>query len=457
MKIMGNSGFGRTAVICTLLLTWTLASLRAEGQAAAGNNAVCKNSSGGCSDPTTQVMSSKALIDAFGVSQGADICATINGILRSSTFVAGTVIDARGISSTLTCAAGTSPWFDGSSYQNKAATILLPAQTITISSAWVLPGGTKIIGEGVGSTVIKACGAHSCFADDWMILFAQACPAIPCTGSTPATGISVENLTLDGNEPNNGQTSLGGILNAFSQEASYVDHVDLFQILGTGLLISGSAQNSGPYSNITYDTNELTASSATCVSIYNVGGGTRGVHGLTCRGDSSSYGQVAVYLDSSNNSIEDVSISDFNDGILVGSQGPAQSNVLLNIVGNTVGLHLPPINVVHIVNSSNAVSDLSIVGVTNLGTGLVYTVNDERTSTTLSDKNVAMYALGKSTGDGYSRFTTSPNTATWASGSGAPSNPCAAPGSLYSNTTSGAFSVCVYGTSTNAWSPVTLH
>jgi hypothetical protein len=146
----------------------------------------------------------------------------------------------------------------------------------------------------------------------------------------------------------------------------------------------------------------------------------------------------------------------------VGSQAAAQSNVLLNILGNTNSSHASPINVVHIPSNSNTVSDLSVMGVTNLGSGLVYTINDERTSTPptqLTDKEVAMYVLGKSTADGYSRFTTSPNAATWVVSSNAPPVPPCAPGSLYSNTSTGggALYVCVYGGSGNSWSPVMTH
>ena len=65
---------------------------------------------------------------------------------------------------------------------------------------------------------------------------------------TPCTGISVENLTLDGQ----GQ-SIDGIDNGFAQDLSYVDHVGLFRILGSGLAISGTANYSGPYSNINFD------------------------------------------------------------------------------------------------------------------------------------------------------------------------------------------------------------
>jgi hypothetical protein len=67
-------------------------------------------------------------------------------------------------------------------------------------------------------------------------------------------------------------------------------------------------------------------------------------------------------------------------------------------------------------------------------------------STASADSYVGMYAIGKSVSIGganlgYSRFSTSPTTATWAVGnpgnSNVPSGPCAE-GSLYSNTSTNA-------------------
>jgi len=70
------------------------------------------------------------------------------------------------------------------------------------------------------------------------------CPSSVCTGT------SVENLTLDGLAQ-----SVDGIINQYAQNNSYVDHVRIYQILGTGLNISTTgANNSGPYSNILFDT-----------------------------------------------------------------------------------------------------------------------------------------------------------------------------------------------------------
>jgi hypothetical protein len=151
-----------------------------------------------------------------------------------------------------------------------------------------------------------------------------------------------------------------------------------------------------------------------------------------------------VYLDSSNTTIEDVDIAGFYNGILVGSVAPAQSDVLLNISGNTHETsNTTPINVIVISNAGSPnVSDLSVVGVNNAGPSGTNAINDLLTTTTLPDAYVAMYALGKPKNGGYSRFTTSPNAATWAAGTNAPSTTVACnantAGSLYSNTSANA-------------------
>jgi hypothetical protein len=66
------------------------------------------------------------------------------------------------------------------------------------------------------------------------------------SSSSGCLSISIEKLILDGQEQQSGGGYIGGIVNQYSQ-ASYVDHVSLYQILGTGLSILGSASNSGPY------------------------------------------------------------------------------------------------------------------------------------------------------------------------------------------------------------------
>jgi hypothetical protein len=250
--------------------------------------------------------------------------------------------------------------------------------------------------------------------------------------------ISIENLMLDGFSLN-----INGIGNATTL-SSYIDHVTMYRILGTGLVLS--SQNWGPYTNITFDSGPSALSTTTCANITGPNG--LGIHGLTCIAITAA--NAAVYLDSSSNSIEDVRIAGFLDGVLVGSQGAAQSNVLLNIFGDTIiSTNTPsPVNVIHL-SGLHTVTDISIMGVNNVGGGSDNTIKDDLTSTTLADPYVAMYVLGKSANGGYSRFTTSPHAATWGSGASTPSGACGASsaGSLYSNTsgTGAALWVCPVG------------
>jgi hypothetical protein len=369
---------------------------------------------------------SAAYVDA-SVLSGSDICAQINHALASSLPATGGVIDARGINATnpnsnLTCAA--SPWSTG---VNTPATILLPAGTIQISNTWVLPNSTAIVGEGSSLTTILALSSTV----NPIIQMGAAPPA--CPGNV-CTGVSIQDLTLSG-----GGFAVNGIVNNHAQELSYASHINLFQILGTGLQIVGhpssGAHNSGPYSDINFDT-QAKAATATTVCAQILGAmPTRGIHGLTCVSNGTP--NTAVLLDSSNTSIEDVHISGFQDGVLVGANSSAQGDVLLNIAGDS-GVA----NVVHIANvPANGVSDLNLVAIGNAG-GAVNTIRDDQTATTLSDAVVGMYALGEPVlagGQiiGFSRFTTSTsaNAATWATGTSAiPANTsCAARGSLYSN------------------------
>jgi len=246
--------------------------------AQAGSNAVY-NSSGNCST-SSPCTPSTAFIDASAVTQHADLCDTIyRSILSPPTYpAAGAVIDARGVGgSALACTHGT-PWFEsGTGYVNKPATILLPAATITIAKTWILPNNTHLIGEATNApgstgnlqTTIQTSSSSFTGA---MIQFGDSnCPTTGCTG------ISVEQVTLHGS-----LATANGIVNQNSGPQSYVDHVNMYQLLGTGLLVSGSgAYDSGPYNNITFNVAGTPNSSTVCVQILNAGK-TRGIHGLTC-------------------------------------------------------------------------------------------------------------------------------------------------------------------------------
>ena len=284
-----------------------------------------------------------------------------------------------------------------------------------------------------------------------MIEFGAACPGSQCTGIVK--GISVESMALNGNG-----LGVTGILNGDAQELTYIDHVALVQILGMGLQVTVNAQNSGPYSNITFDTVDFSPSTSTsCAQILSVAGGTRGIHGLTCIGEFSN-GNSAILLDSSNNSLEDIRMIGFDEGIVVGSQGPAHSNVLLNIYGDTAEQNGPQqvINVIEISNA-NPVTDLSIMGVANAGGSGTNTISDLGTGQNLPDAAIGMYALGRPQSGGYTRFTTSPKATTWVVGNANPQNVSCPIGSLYSNisgaTGADALYVCTVG-NPSSWKPV---
>src|SRR4029077_16877456 len=151
------------------------------------------------------------------------------------------------------------------------------------------------------------------------------CPSAVCIG------VGVEDLWLDGKG-----LTINGISNSVSQELSYVKHVNLYQIVGTGIAISGTSQNSGPYTDIGFSLGTAPPASTTaCAHIITAS--TRGIHGLTCTGNLSS-GTIptsAVLLDASNNSIEDVTVQGFKNAVLIGSNASAQDDVLLNIRGGT--------------------------------------------------------------------------------------------------------------------------
>jgi len=444
-----------------VLMAWLSAfppSAAGQGQ---GNNAVYyqSGSTGVC------CKGSSAFIDASTfTSLTKTFCSTIYGILQVAT--SADFIDARGLNSSntqMTCAAGWTPWNNGSTFLNVPSTILLPAGTIVIPTTWVLPNNTTLIGVGdsispttgtglaaVG-TIIQLCTTtNSCgraFSGTDMIDFGSSVLCAPMCNS-----VSVENLTLDGQ----GQT-INGIVNSNSQTGSYVDHVSLYQILGTGLLAESNANNSGPYSNITFDTGGSSGLASTvCAQILGLSG-TRGIHGLSCNSETND-ALAAVLLDSSNNSVEDVRIVGFYDGIRVGANANAQSNVLVNIIGDTNPTGVEgntPIIVVHITNSVNTVTDLSIMGANNAGgnSGTI-TIKDDLTGAQLVDTSVGVYALGKKSNNGYSRFTTSPNAATWGVGSSAPGTSSCSPGSLYSNTSGNPKALYVCLVSTSQWSGI---
>jgi hypothetical protein len=434
-----------------------------------GLKAICTTGSV-CSaqTPSLAIIDASTLKIATGYS--STICGRISAALnllstmksRGTIPTASGVVDARGVTS-LSCNSGETPWSGATSAV--PASILLPAAAIYMSAAWVIPNQTRLIGTGtgLGSGTINYSGCSSttlCIETVLVAPTVSAAYTMLTMGSStcsPCTGITIENLTLLGGN----QTTISGILNNSSGQGSYINHVGMNGIEGTGLLVSGSgALNSGPYSNITFDVTSGSSTGTVCAQILNVGG-TKGIHGISCLSSDTS-ATAGIEIDSSSNSVEDVVIQGFKYGIALGMNGTASSNSIVNVTDTT-----PPSQddaTIYIPNAAYPVTDLVVLGVTNLCTpshGVpchTFTIDDEETLTKLSapaDPYLGMYALGSSN-HGYSRFTTSSSVPTWAVGTAAPqagTTGCAA-GSLFSNTGSGSpLWVCAAGT-TPTWTAV---
>jgi hypothetical protein len=412
-----------------------------------GNNAVYPQTG-------NTITFSPAYIDASvwdGMNTKGDVCADIwealNSVLSGNPPMA--VIDARGIpqpSTGFSCSA--TPWTFGATIGMLPSVILLPAGVITIQTGWVLPDQTRIIGEGadpneVSGTIIRSSPSFP--GSNYMITFGSTTgtDSIHCTQQGPyiCNGMGIENLTLDGNNNSN----VNGIENIAAQERGYVDHVSFVNFNGIGLCVGtggttvcggvttgGQGTNSGPYSNMTF----LAGTGGGTPICAKIGGiaDTRGIHNFKCTG-SGQTGTAGIYLDASGNSLEDISVSKFTDGISIGHNASltARGNVLRNVtaVSNIT-------NVIHIYNNNN-VSDLTLLQVSK--GGATYTIEDDTISvasggpTRLTDNQVAIYSIGEPMSGGLSRFTTSAQVPAWLVGSVVPSSSCII-GTLYSDKSS---------------------
>jgi hypothetical protein len=423
------AGFSKFAMIASVLIAWFAVPYGT----AQGDNAVWS--------ATTKVPSS-AFIDA-SVATGTDLCAKIfNSIALLP--ASGGVVDARGVNSgtSQTCTSGT-PWVQGTSGANRPSIVLLPSGTVTTSRTWILPNGTKILGQGAGAhgDSVTTLQAASGFAGVLIQMGPNSnnSPLTACPANTGCTDVGVEDLALQGNA----SAANSGIVNGQSQDMSYVRRVSMYQLGGIGLKLqiggaTASAKNSGPYSQITFDAGAAGSTNTICAQILataTVNLPTRGLHGISCSSNATS--SVGIQLDSSNNSIEDVHIQGFSDGIVIGSTAnvSATSNVLLNVNGNS-----DVNNLIHL-EDVGTVADIGIVGINANGSAV--SLEDDVSaspSLKLSDAYIAMYMLGESTPisssfNAYSRFTTStsPSIVTWASGSTSPAgSTCANKGSFFS-------------------------
>jgi hypothetical protein len=249
---------------------------------------------------------------------------------------------------------------------------------------------------------------------------------------------------------------------------------------GNGLTIGPGATNSGPYTDIqviAVPGQTCGPNPATHLNCVLVETQTRGIHGLTCLGNiTTGASDAGILVNGSNNSIEDMHVESFYDGVGLGNtSSSAIGNILVsNIQGGDTSMctNGGVANAVHIYGS---VTDAAILGVSsgpapddpNLRPS---SIRDDETGTIIQGCKTSgctnpitsgLYILGGpdggSTGE-YSRFSINPanptaygdsNTfvPTWAAGNptaGILGTTCYTPGALYSFTGAGAGNESVY-------------
>jgi len=464
-----------------------------------GNNAVY----GPCNGQTG-VVGSTALIDASawcnGNCQGADICQIIGDAIARLPSNIGGVVDARGVVYSATgggetCTVNPFP----QTTRSVPLTVLLPPEKILIQTTWILPSNTHVVGQNGNSQLVPT--QNPPFQPDpnspvpamMEMGSASDCPSVGCTG------VSIEHVKLDGGGVQVNGVGLTGIYNGYARDGSYVDDVSLYRIaavsatqspLTTGLLIDTGAAGSGPYTNI----NAASAASQLCTdnnspplcngkpitrvptAAVQIRATTRGLHGITttARSTQCTSPAAAIYLDGSNNTIEDVHDEGYYDAVVVGDNvdglnATVSGNAIWNVTGDYGGNSGPTTNAIHICNpqqpaggrsacssGTGTVGDLGLFQIesigSNTGGGYVTTsIKDDLTNTNVNptpfDAFVGIYALGELTGSSqYSRFTTSlggnnnssASIPTWGAGStDVTGNTCSQQGALYSNTSGG--------------------
>jgi hypothetical protein len=402
---------------------------------------------------------SRAYIDASAskiVQTATDFCTILNTALKAlQSFYTngGGVIDARGVSPAGLASCGNSFTATGNPWKSITvpSIVLLPAGTIATNATWILPAGTKLIGEGgedpglsdnkVGRTILQSSATSGA-------IIQMGSTTGGCSLASGHAEVSIENLVVDGKG-----SAIDGIDNINCGEFSTVKHVAIYHVMGVGLSVSSAAQNSGPYTDITFDTDGTTLTTGT--SCANIAASTRGLQKVTCTTGATSLtaldaGTYAIYLSAAGNTVQDVRIEGFATGVYVG----ASNVVVKNVDGDTNPRGSSA--QVYVVQIASGATDVAIMGVTNncsqsLGNcQYSYTIYDGPSNALLpysTNQFVAMYVLGNAlpgAANSYSRYTTSPTVANWSVGSNGASGKCTAPGSLYSNTggTTPALSVC---------------
>ena len=170
---------------------------------------ICQGDKGVYNSSASGIVNSHAYIDASMISATAgDVCAHINGAFsnlsnasnKTNVYTSGmAVIDARGVTPStantpFTCI--NNPWVLNNS--RPSVVVLLPSGTIPIASTWYLPKGTKIVGEGLGLPIASAAGTGTTLQATSALASSQNPWMVQMGTATGCTGVSIENLTLDG-------------------------------------------------------------------------------------------------------------------------------------------------------------------------------------------------------------------------------------------------------------------
>lgn len=476
---------------------------------------------------------SAAFIDASvfpPAGQGTpDICSALHYVL-TNVAIQGSVIDARSFAkisstqTTLDCTlASTSPNpFIGVMI---GSTILLPPGNILINATWTIPGNTRLIGEGSFGTTAINWNSGTAPTSGFMV---QMC-------LSPCTNASMEHLTLTLATGISVTLPVSGIENVSAGDGSYIDDITM-ATLYNGLRVDSTAANSGPYTNlnITLQNGTSTCSTGTassCRSGIELDAPTRGVHGATIigntvlsgagasgcqpnpRGNGSDAVPGAVLVRAGGNTVEDIHVETFWDGVQIEPLATSSSYIgvsgvyVSNISGGQKPLG-PVTNTVHICGpnqASNIFGPCSISGATGVGTvsdisiwnassdldgaGAAGGCNTTGYASAITDDvqgliipyigsgsnppkmTYPMYHLGEAVtvtgsvtgrtflGGGVVPASSTPThngIPAWTVGMGTPGATCPAIGSLYSNSTGTSSSSALYLCTTVGWTAVAL-
>jgi len=426
-----------------------------------------------------------------------DFCLVLSAAISKLLLISplGGVVDARGV---LGIPAGSPPVESCSSNPFPSSvlpqtntipvTILLPPYTIQLNptsgagtGTWVIPSNVRLVGTGFQTVLL---GASNCCSGYMVEMGQPPSPGNSCT--TTYTGIGIEHLQLV--TQGTLGSYYGGIDNECAGPSSYVSDVKIggnpgptnqTSLGGNALTIGPGATNSGPYTDLLV----LAAPGPGCgvnnppaLNCVSVQTQTRGIHGISCLGSTVTGAEsAAILVNGSNNSIEDIHVEAFYDGVGLGNttSSPIGNLFVSNVTG---GVSCPngTVSVMNAVHIYGSVTSATIVGVSNENKPAV-SIQDDETPTTIQNCNgegcafpitSGMYILGRPNGSTigqYSRFAVNPanptvygNSSTvvptWGMGnSTAPQGMCYTPGAIFSYTATTGGGGVYLCTSAKAW------